>query len=102
MLTKTALSLALTVALNSSPVILADYIVLDLSPGDATCAQDNTEASFMVQVCNITASTYNKHTSKNIIIYIYMEMILYHIFLASPELLFHFPLSFSLLRLTTA
>ena len=44
-------SLALVLAAASHlPSSRADYLVLDVSPGDQTCAPDNSEASVMIQV----------------------------------------------------
>lgn len=47
MFSKSLLSAAL--ALTSSPVAIADFLVMDVSPGDSTCSQENVEASIMIQ-----------------------------------------------------
>mmetsp|Transcript_9354 Transcript_9354/g.15654 ORF Transcript_9354/g.15654 Transcript_9354/m.15654 type:complete len:320 (+) Transcript_9354:80-1039(+) len=47
MYSKVLLPLALSLA--SSPGTRADFIVLDVSPGDPTCSPENSEASIMIQ-----------------------------------------------------
>lgn len=40
---------SLALLLAASPLGSADYLVLDVSPGDETCAPENSEASVMIQ-----------------------------------------------------